>query len=138
MRTNSAGEVEDRIAIEVTSCDDIYGLDRREAYTDATSTSMEDEYGGVLSPERYEAILRQKGYDTLIDNTPNTAFEAEVDPEAMFVYGRDYFIGDIVQVVNEYGIEGRAYISEVIMSCDDSGTYMYPTFKIIEKGVYET
>lgn len=114
------------------------GIERREIFTDATSFSTDDGYGGILSAEQYQAHLRQKGIDTLMENTSVTAFDGEVDPSRMYVYGVDYFIGDIVQIANEYGQEGRAYISEFIMSCDVNGTSMYPTFQTIQKGVYET
>ena len=113
------------------------GMERREVFTDATSLSMDDEYGGVMTAEQYKAHLKQKGIDTLIENTTITAFEAEIDPNVMYKYGEDFFIGDIVQIVDEYGQEGRAYISEYIMSRDESGISTYPTFKIIQKGVYE-
>lgn len=114
------------------------GLERREVFTDALSLSRDDGYGGKLSYEQYDAHLKQKGIDTLIDNTTITAFEGEVDPTRMFVYGEDYFIGDIVQLANEYGQEGTAYISEFIISSDQNGVSTYPTFKSIQKGVYET
>ena len=90
-----------------------------------------------MTAERYRAHLKQKGIDALIENTPVAAFEAEVDPNVMYVYKKDYFVGDIVQIVDKYGIEGRAYISEYVCSCDESGTAAYPTFMIIQKGAYE-
>lgn len=114
------------------------GLERREIYTDSTSLAIEDEHGGIISSERYQALLKQKGIDTLMENTTVTAFDGEVDPTNMYVYGEHYYMGDIVQIANEYGQEGRAYISEYIMSCDDGGMSTYPTFKAIQKGVYET
>lgn len=114
------------------------GLDRREIFTDATSLSQDDGYGGKLSAEAYQAHLRKKGIDTLIDNTIITAFEGEIDATNTFVYGKDFFVGDIVEITDEYGNEGRSYVSELIISCDESGTSIYPTFKAIQKGVYET
>lgn len=113
------------------------GIERREIFTDANNiTSSVD--GGTLTADQYYAQLRKSGIDTLIDNAYINAFEGEVDPNRMYVYGVDYYIGDIVQVANEYGQEGQAYISEFIMSSDENGTTAYPTFKSIEKGVYET
>lgn len=114
------------------------GLDRREIFTDATSLSMEDEEGGVLSADQYQAHLRHKGIDTLMENTYKEAFEGEVDAHVMFKYGEDFWVGDIVQLVNEYGLEGRACISELVIACDTEGKSIYPTFKTIQKGVYET
>ena len=114
------------------------GLDRREIFTDATSLSTDDDYGGTLSAEQYDARLKQKGIDTLMDSTTITAFEGSIDPMIMFRYGVDYVIGDIVQVANEYGHEGQSRISEFVISCDERGTFAYPTFQAIQKGVYES
>ena len=116
----------------VVSIDDssIIGITRREAYTEA---------GGINSTSKnYMTHLKQKGIDTLMTNSRVKAFEGEQDlNNSMYTYGKDYFMGDIVQVSNEYGQEGRAYVSEFIISCDESGTTMYPTFKSILKGEYE-
>lgn len=113
------------------------GLERREIFTDATSLSTDDGYGGTLNAQQYKARMKQRGIDTLMENTATTAFEGEVDSVRMYKYGVDFFVGDIVQLANEYGHEGRAYISELVISSDDSGTTTYPTFKTIQKGVYE-
>lgn len=114
------------------------GLERREIFTDAISMSEDDGYGGTLSAEQYQARLKQRGIDTLMENTSTKVFDGEVDATRMYKYGEDFTIGDIVQLANEYGHEGRAYISEFIISSDDTGTNVYPTFKTIKKGVYES
>lgn len=114
------------------------GIERREIFTDATSLSTDDGYGGKLSAVQYAAHMQKKGIDTLMANTDVTLLDGKVDPVRMYIYGKDYFIGDIVQLENEFGQEGTAYISEYIMSCEESGTSAYPTFTIIEKGKYET
>lgn len=114
------------------------GMTRRETFTDANGVNRNVGSEDALTEEQYQAHLRQAGIDTLIDNTIVTAFDGEVDPSMMYVYGEDYFIGDIVQMENEYGQEGQAYISEYIMSCDEGGISAYPTFITIQKGVYDT
>ena len=124
-----------RISYELGSA---AGMERREVFTDATSLSLDDGDGGVMTADQYQAHLRQKGIDTLMEHTSLTALEAEINPDVLYVYREDYFIGDIVQIVDQYGQEARAYISEYVMSHDDSGSSAYPTFKIIQKGVYET
>lgn len=114
------------------------GMTRREVFTDANGVNRNVGNEDELTEEQYQAHLRQAGIDTLIDNTTITAFEAEIDPSMMYVYGEDYFIGDVVQIENEYGHEGTAYIAEYIMSCDEGGISAYPTFITIQKGVYDT
>lgn len=113
------------------------GLQRREIFTDATSLSTEDEDGDKLSVEQYQAQLRQKGIDTLMDNVAVAATDGEADTTRTYVYGKDYSLGDVVQIEDEYGHESRSRVTEMIFSCDTSGITAYPTFISIEKGVYE-
>ena len=134
METNDAGE---EVARETYVQGFASGVDRREIFTDASSITYDDGDGGVLSAEAYKAHLRQKGIDTLIENVYVTAFEGELDSSRMYKYGEDYSIGDIVQLENEYGQEGRAYISEYVVACDEKGLSTYPTFKTIQEGVYD-
>ena len=47
--------------------------------------------------------------------------------DVSYVYGRDYFMGDIIQIVNEYGIESQSRLVEVVTSLDESGYKTYPT-----------
>lgn len=110
------------------------GLNRRELFTDARDISSDTE-GGVLTPAQYTVLLEARGKENLSEFTQKTAFEGEVEATRLFKYGKDFFIGDIVQVANEYGHEGRAYISELIVSQSRDGISVYPTFQTIqEKG----
>ena len=43
-------------------------------------------------------------------------------------YGVDYFLGDIVQIENEYGIQASAQITEIIETENESGYSIIPTF----------
>lgn len=108
------------------------GLDRRELFTDARDISSDTE-GGTLSDAEYMAQLRTKGLKNLADHIVTTAFEGEVEVTRLFKYGEDFFIGDIVQIANEYGNEGSAYISELVISNSEEGLSIYPTFKTISK-----
>ena len=49
----------------------------------------------------------------------------------MFEYGKDFFIGDIVQIANEYGMESRARILEIVTAIDTQGTVTYPTLSTV-------
>ena len=114
------------------------GLDRREVFVDATSLKLEDGDNGVRTAEEYQALLRKRGIDALIEGAITTAFDGELVPDVMYEYGKDYYIGDLVQFEDLFGHEGIARVTEFIRSHDDNGMTMYPTFTIIEKGVYET
>ena len=62
-----------------------------------------------------------------------SAFEGEVIPFVVFTYGTDYFTGDHVQLVDYFGNSKTVYISEVVISYDDEGLKILPTFEEIEE-----
>lgn len=112
------------------------GLDRRELFTDARDISSDAGDGVVLSDAEYTAQLQQRGKEKLAENTEVVSFEGQVETTIMFRYGEDFFNGDIVQIANEYGHETKARILEIVMSEDEDGTSVYPTFKTLtEEGV---
>lgn len=113
------------------------GINRREVFTDASSVSSKVD-DTTLTDAQYKAHLKQKGIDTLIENLEIEAFDGEVETTIMYRYGEDFFMGDIVQLEDEYGHEGTAYISEFIISQDESGISMYPTFITLQEGDYNT
>jgi hypothetical protein len=107
------------------------GLNRREMYTDARELSQTvDEV--TMSDTDYLAQLAQKGAEDLSENTLEQSFEGQVDTSRMFTYGEDFFIGDVVQIVSEYGIEATARITEIIHSQSTDSVEVYPTFTILE------
>lgn len=106
------------------------GLDRREMFTDARDISSEVD-GETISDSKYISQLQQRGKEDLAENIEVVSFEGEVESSQMFVYGEDFFIGDIVQVANEYGHETKARVLEFVTSEDEEGTSTYPTFSTI-------
>lgn len=113
------------------------GLDRREIFVDARDSSLleKDSDGNTIFPNKYNVLLDAKGKQYLADYDIVKAFEGSVDTTEMFKYGDDYYVGDIVQIANEYGHEGKAYISEVVISNSREGYSIYPTFKTINENI---
>lgn len=114
------------------------GLKRRELFVDARDIQSEyyDENNNkhVMTTEEYNNALRSRGKEKLDEYKAITAFEGEVEPYNSFEYKKDYFLGDIVQIENEYGFGGTARITEVVTSHnDESGYSIYPTFEMIEE-----
>lgn len=103
------------------------GLNRREMHTDASGISQTDGEN-TISDEAYTALLQRQGIDELAQNTRTESFEGEVSSGRTYTYGTDYFMGDIVQNVNEFNIEATSRVTEYIMSQDESGIERYPTF----------
>lgn len=107
------------------------GLNRRELFTDARDISSDIGNGNVLTDAEYTAQLKQRGKEKLAENTDITSFEGQVETTVMFKYGEDFFNGDVVQIANEYGHETTARILEIVISENEEGTSVYPTFKTI-------
>ncbi len=118
-------------ARKYTTVGNASGLERREIFTDARDISSRVGNGVVLTESEYTAQLKQRGKEKLAKNTDVTSFEGEVETTIMFKYGEDFFNGDVVQIANEYGHETKARILEIVMSENEYGISLYPTFKTI-------
>lgn len=106
------------------------GLDRRELYTDASGVSSTVD-GQTISDAEYKKQLTQRGIEHLSENAIIKSFEGQAETTTMFKYGEDFYMGDIVQLGNEYGIESRSRITEIVFSQSISETTAYPTFTTI-------
>lgn len=127
------GEGSERTVISVYSGEtEASGLSRRELYVDAGSVSSTTSDGQITESD-YLDQLASRGSEELEKVKSTTYFEGEVDTSRQFVYGVDFEIGDIVQLQNEYGIEGCARITELVLSDDQNGSTSVPTFTSIEK-----
>lgn len=102
------------------------GLSRRELFTDARHLSPND-----ITQEQYLANLRSKGEENLLSYEEFVSFEGQVEAFNSFIYKRDYNLGDVVQIENEYGKIGTTRITEVVTSIDENGYSIYPTFEMI-------
>lgn len=106
------------------------GLERRESFTDARdiSSTTGDK---TLTESEYNEQLTQRGSEALSEFPIIKSFEGEIAMDTSYVYGSDYFMGDIIQIVNEYGIESKSRLVEVVMSLDESGYKTYPTLATV-------
>ena len=127
------GEGSERTVIAVYKGDaEATGIARRETYVDAGSVSSTTEEG-TLTEQDYLNQLASRGSEELDKVAPTTYFEGEVDTSRQFMHGIDFNIGDIVQLRNEYDIEGCARVTELVLSDDQNGPTAVPTFTSIEK-----
>lgn len=83
----------------------------------------------ILRDVVYENLLLSRGYETLSDYGEVITFEGDIEPTMTFVYGRDYQIGDIIYIVNEFGISRDVRIIEVIEVSDENGYTLSVKFK---------
>lgn len=123
-----AGEGEGTARKKVT-IGDASGLSRYEIWVDSRNTSTND---GEISDEEYTELLIQEGEEKLSELQPTTSFSGEIDSTINYVFNQDYFLGDIVQVENDYGIRAKTRIIEIIESEDDTGSSIIPTFSEME------
>lgn len=122
------GEGDDRIYSYVNN--DVSGLERYEIFTDAKDISQnlgsEDE---AISHEDYLLLLDERGRENLAGKTIAEGFSGEV-LDFNFKYGTDFFMGDIVTVINKYGIQKNVRVLSAIESEDASGKKLIPQYSI--------
>ena len=119
-------------ARKYTSVGTASGLDRRELFTDARDIRAEDDEGNAISEAEYLKQLEQRGRENLAENIAVVAFEGQADVVSMFVYGADFFMGDIVQIADEYGHETKSRMVELVSSESEEGVSTYPTFASVD------
>lgn len=103
------------------------GLDRYEQYIDARDISSNTDDGTITTAE-YNKLLEAKGQEKLAETVVQEKFAGTVDADINYKFETDYNLGDIVQIINEYGISAKARITEIIESWDDTGYTCIPTF----------
>lgn len=108
------------------------GFDRREVYTDARDISTTDDEGNEIPTDEYNRQLIERGESDLKNYKFVKVFEGEMETRQLYRYGRDFFLGDIVQIENEYGKEGKVRVTEMVMTEDDTGFTAYPTFESLD------
>ena len=106
------------------------GLARYEMFVDARDLSTNAGTEEEITLEEYNDLLAQRGDENLAAAVIQETFEGEVEPTVNYIYGQDYFLGDIVQVENEYGIRNAPRVTEVIECEDENGYTATPTFAV--------
>lgn len=122
------GEGSSRVTVEVGD-KEASGIDRIELYVDARDIQSEsgDE---VLTEDEYTAALVSRGYARLNEHSSFTFLEGSaIDGASSYVYGRDFFNGDYVTIIDEeIGISAKVQISEVTKSVTENGERLDITF----------
>ena len=106
--------------------------DAGEWVEDYVTYSVSITYNKGLSPTEYNALLNQRGLEKLAEMTSTESFDGDVDSTHQYILDEDFFVGDIVQVVNEYGLSASPRILEIIECEDANGITVVPTFETWE------
>lgn len=121
------GEGSERMRVEVGSG---AGLERREMLADSASASKKTD-DGELTDEQYRRVLQEAAALSLGSRRVVNHFDGKVESSQLFIFGRDFYMGDIVSVENAYQLRGPARVTEMIFSDNETGTEFYPTFTAI-------
>lgn len=107
------------------------GWDRREVFINASSVRDKDEDNNDIPEATVRANLREEGTSKLnkSENQHLIEFDGETSEHTMYVYGKDYNIGDLVQIQDANGFNVPTRLIEFIQSQDNSEVKFYPTFK---------
>lgn len=105
-----------------TSAEEPGGLDRRVLVLDE---SYQDNVYYYDDPFTTRARIELYKYNV------TALFDAEIADSIAKGYNRDYFLGDILKLVGEYGLSENVRVAEFIRTDDSSGDKAYPTFEAI-------
>lgn len=113
----------------ILKSDSVAGLERRELFVDASSSSKaykdENDQDQTLSDAEYEAQLKSLGRQTVAESAIVETFEGEIDiTNGSFKYGEnaDFFLGDLVTIQdNDIHLFINARILEIMEVQDENG-----------------
>lgn len=108
------------------------GLDRRETYIES-SASATDENGEDIPISDLLDIMELEGYDKLAETRDNEVVDGSVAENYQFQFGKDFQLGDIVQVVTDLGKSFVSRITEVALTIDREGSQLIPTFTNVRR-----
>lgn len=106
------------------------GLERYETFTDARDLSSNKDSEDAIDSATYLKLLAERGRENLATLSYTEGFSGEVLSNVAFKYGEDFFIGDIVTVINKYGITKNVRVLSAIESEDEAGVKLLPQFNI--------
>lgn len=97
------------------------GLARKVLLVDADNNAT-----GITSQAR-----TNRGLIELYKYNATSLFDGEVAEQVARGYNKDYFLGDILKLVGQYGLSQNVRCAEFIRSQDASGEKAYPTFEAV-------
>ena len=109
------------------------GLSRREMFTDAREITSKVGLVQITQTE-YRAQLKQKGKKELAQRVKISTFDGEADATVVYKYGRDFAMGDIVQLEDDLGSMKPVRVVEYIQTASvEQGFLAYPSFTSLEQ-----
>lgn len=101
---------------------DVDGFERRVLVVDANDITSDN--------PNVTAALQQRGNEELAKARTYQAFDGEISQNSQYVYGRDYNLGDVVEIRNTDGVTNNMRVTEQIFVHDRDGERSYPTLTL--------
>lgn len=86
-----------------------------------------DDLDDSLSTEDYSKALQDKAWAEWKRRKTLRMIDGSISASAPWQYGSDYYLGDLVTLLGEDGIETKKMVSEYIRTEDKNGERAYPT-----------
>lgn len=103
------------------------GLNRYELYVDGSNEANNaKDYNRAFQ----SSVLVTKGRTELEKYKVEIDVTGEVEPNLTFVLNRDYFLGDLVKIKNEYGMEYDARVTSITSSLSAKKNTLIPSFSV--------
>ena len=116
--------------------DTIASWDRRVLYVDAsdidTTTTDDDGDDIPIDPSVINAAMDQRGTQALADANVQMLFDGQINPiSTSYKVPLDYYLGDQVTLIAQYGVNQTMRVEEVIRIEDTDGERTYPTLVVV-------
>lgn len=102
------------------------GINRYEIFVDSRNTSSNN---SEITESEYANLLIAEGQEVLAENTKKKSFTGEIDNTRTYIFKTDYFLGDVITVKNEYGMQEDVRIIEIVECLDENGLTITPSFE---------
>lgn len=109
----------------------ISGTKRIEKWIDGSNVRLKDDNNHDIPFQMYVNELLSYGHASMREHIMETSFIGDVDPNVQWVYMRDYYIGDIVNVIDDMGNGAWCVIDGVTITADKNGIVIVPDFKAV-------
>jgi Siphovirus ReqiPepy6 Gp37-like protein len=103
-------------------------FDRREMMIEVSEAT----YDNYTTTGNIATALAQKAADALANNNYVKIIDGEVVPQSDYLFGRDYKLGDIIELDSGEETFQTARITEFIRAQDQEGERAYPTISVLD------
>lgn len=124
------GEGEGTARINVKLNDTLSGLEREEIYVDARDIQKQTQDGNgkdiTLTDAQYKAALTSRGISKLAEQEAVLTLNGDIDLETeLFVYGKDYQLGDRVRFTSKlFNVTKTSVLAGIDETWDETGQHM--------------